>query len=58
MKCEAVYSFILDDGHVMLINGVECISMGHGFTDNDVVKHEFFGTQRIVEDLKAKRGWK
>ncbi len=42
--CDAVYSFILDDGHVMVINGVECVSMGHGFTHDDVVKHEFFGT--------------
>lgn len=42
--CEAVYSFVLDKEHVMIINNIECICMGHGFTE-EVAKHEYFGTK-------------
>lgn len=57
--CEAVYSFILDRDHVMLIEGVECVALGHGFTDNSVIKHPFFGTNAIVDDLQTQfaAGW-
>jgi hypothetical protein len=54
---EAVYTFVLDSGHVAIINGVECVTLGHGFEENDVVKHPYFGTQRVVDDLKATSGW-
>lgn len=56
-KCEAVYSFILDRDHVMLIEGVECVALGHGFTDNSVIKHPYFGTNAIVDDLAQFEGW-
>merc|ERR1712110_214164 len=55
--CEAVYSFILDDEHIMLIEGMECVALGHGFTDNDVITHPYFGTNAIVEDLQRFSGW-
>jgi hypothetical protein len=35
----------------MVINGVECVTLGHGFTDNDVIAHPYFGTQKIIDDL-------
>jgi hypothetical protein len=56
-QCEAVYSFILDRDHVMLIEGVECVALGHGFTDNAVIKHPYFGTNAIVDDLAQFEGW-
>jgi len=55
--CEAVYSFILDRDHVMKIEGVECVALGHGFTDNACIKHPYFGTNAIVEDLAQFPGW-
>jgi hypothetical protein len=30
MDCAAVYSFVLDAEHTMVINGIECVSLGHG----------------------------
>jgi len=48
---EGVYSFALDQGHVMIINGVEVISLAHG-SERGILKHELFGTDRILEDLK------
>lgn len=55
-ECSAVYSFVLSSGHVMLINGVECVSMGHGFSE-DVVRHPYFGSAAIIADLARLPGW-
>lgn len=52
-KCEAVYSFILNNGHSMFVNGVEALSLGHGVTADKIAKHEYFGTKKIIEDLQT-----
>eukprot|EP01084_Bolivina_argentea_P303054 523171_1 len=50
--CEYVYNFVLESGHVLNVNGIECCTLGHGFQENNVIKHEYFGTDRIVNDLR------
>ena len=50
-ECEAVYSFVLEDHHVAIINQIPCICLGHNFTD-EVLRHPYFGTNKIVEDLE------
>jgi len=54
--CDAVYSFLLKDHHVMQINGVECVTLGHSFRE-PVVQHPYFGSQLVVNDLKNLKGW-
>jgi hypothetical protein len=57
-SCTAVYNLVLQRNHPsMLISGVECSVLGHGLKD-PVVEHDFFGTDRILEDLKRMPGWK
>eukprot|EP01125_Pyxidicula_operculata_P008023 TRINITY_DN2707_c0_g1_i1.p1 TRINITY_DN2707_c0_g1~~TRINITY_DN2707_c0_g1_i1.p1 ORF type:complete len:698 (-),score=116.16 TRINITY_DN2707_c0_g1_i1:47-1894(-) len=56
VDCEAVYSFVLDQNHIMIINDYECVSLGHGFTE-PVVAHEYFGTKAVIEDLARLPGW-
>eukprot|EP01103_Thecamoeba_quadrilineata_P010244 TRINITY_DN2151_c0_g1_i1.p1 TRINITY_DN2151_c0_g1~~TRINITY_DN2151_c0_g1_i1.p1 ORF type:complete len:826 (-),score=135.05 TRINITY_DN2151_c0_g1_i1:58-2535(-) len=51
-----VYDFVLDDGHSIDVNGVECITLGHNFKDG-VAAHEYFGSKRVVEDLMTLKGW-
>ena len=57
--CAFVYSFILQpavDGTaaptntVMVINGVECATLGHGQT-GDVIGHAFYGTRAVVDNV-------
>lgn len=36
---------------------MECISLGHGLTDNAGASDDYLGTNKIVEDLKAMEGW-
>jgi hypothetical protein len=55
-RTQSVCSFVLDRGHVCVVNGVECVGLGHDF-DDEVVAHPFFGSQRVVEVLKGMEGW-
>ncbi|KAG2387208.1 hypothetical protein C9374_001540 [Naegleria lovaniensis] len=57
VTCDYVYNLVVDQGHVVSINGVECITLGHGFSDNSVISHPYFGTSKIVEDLRTMKGF-
>jgi len=51
LKNRLVYNFILDSKHMININGIDCCTLGHGFT-GPVIQHEFYGTQRVIDDFK------
>ena len=51
-----VYNLVLPKGHVVNVDGYECVTLGHGFTE-PVVAHPFFGTEKVINDLKETRGW-
>ena len=53
---DTVYNLVLDSGHIIDVEGYECVTLGHGFQES-VVKHEFFGTQAVISDLKKLPGW-
>ena len=42
---------------VLLVNGLECATWGHGLKDDPVVEHEYFGSERILRDLEAMDGY-
>ena len=48
--CDEVYNFALEQGHTVLVNNVECVTLGHGFQD-DVVRHSYYGSDRVIADL-------
>jgi hypothetical protein len=51
-----VYNLVLDSGHIVLADGWQALTLGHGFTE-PVAEHAYFGSQRVVEDLKKQPGW-
>lgn len=51
MDVDYIYSFALDEKHIMIINGIECICLGHNFTE-EVAKHSYFGTEKVISDLQ------
>jgi hypothetical protein len=57
MFVDAYYNLVLESGHVVEINSHPVCTLGHGFEDNDVIKHPYFGTQAVIEDLKKHRHW-
>jgi hypothetical protein len=58
---EAVYNLVLDEGHEIVLgnkeNQVAAVTLAHGNTVDPVLKHAYFGTQAVVEDLMTYRGW-
>jgi ubiquitin/Mg-chelatase subunit ChlD len=56
LPCDAYYSFVLDTGHIAIINDTKCVTLGHGF-DADVVRHSYFGSEQVLNDLAAMHGW-
>jgi hypothetical protein len=52
-ECNEVYSFVLESGHVAIINGIKVICLGHGGND-PTIKHEYLGTEKVVKDLDKK----
>lgn len=51
-----MYDFVLEQNHIVRINDVDVITLGHNFDFNDVVKHEYFGN-KIIDDLMEHEGW-
>lgn len=53
---EFVYSFVLDGGHVVVVNDIKCICLGHNINDG-AARHEYLGTSKVIDDLKRAKGW-
>ena len=51
-----VYNLVLESGHIIDVNDFLCPTLGHGLTE-DVVKHDYFGTHCVIDDLKKLPGW-
>ena len=57
MPCRVVYNLVVTPGtHALMIEGVECAALGHGLT-GDVVGHDFFGSNAVLQDLRRMPGW-
>ena len=42
---DCVYNVVLSTRHIVVINDVEFITLGHGMVGNPVLEHALFGTQ-------------
>lgn len=51
-----VYNLVLDSIHIVEVNGTLAICLGHDYEEG-ILKHEYFGSQRVVDDLKKSQGW-
>ena len=55
--CAHVYNLVLEHDHVPLVNGVGCVSLGHGLT-GPVVGHAYYGSAAVLRDLSEQPGWR
>jgi hypothetical protein len=51
------YNLVLEGGHYVRIGAYDVCTLGHGFTDNYVIRHPYFGTQAVIDDLRQLNGW-
>lgn len=56
IQTENYYNFVLEKGNSMLVNNIPCITFGHEIQE-EVAKHEYFGTEKIINDLSRIKGW-
>jgi Mg-chelatase subunit ChlD len=55
--CKMVYNFVLDGDCAILLGPYEAITLGHGISNDAVAKHEYFGTNKVIEELQLMYGW-
>jgi len=53
---KAVYTFVLDGGDAVIAGSCPCISLGHSLQEG-AAKHEYFGSTRVVKDLRKFPGF-
>jgi Mg-chelatase subunit ChlD len=51
------YNLVLETGHIVELNTHQVVTLGHGFKTNSVIKHPYFGTQAVIDDLKKHPDW-
>lgn len=56
-NCSAIYNFIVDHSHIAILNKIPVILLGHNYTSG-ILKDEYLGSDRIINDLKEMPGWK
>lgn len=52
-----VYDFVLDHGHTVFIDDIECVTLGHSFKQ-DKVQHHYFGSNKVIQDLSEHPDYK
>jgi Mg-chelatase subunit ChlD len=53
LNSESMITLILEDHHIMFVNNIKCITLGHNFEDNSKLKHAFYGTNNVINNLKT-----
>ena len=41
----------------IIINNIECITLGHGIINDAIASHDFFGTEKVINCLKSCKNW-
>jgi len=49
-----VYNFILEHSHVLIVNDMQCVTLGHGIKD---AFHPFYGTSEVIDVIKKSSGY-
>jgi hypothetical protein len=53
---QTVYNLVLTRGHIIDVEGIQCVTLAHGF-EEALVAHAFFGTQAVVDCLQKQPGF-
>ena len=47
-EMDFIYNFVLESGHVVVINGLEVITLGYGFKDYPITCDQYYGTEKVI----------
>ena len=57
VKTDYMYTFVIENRQSVMIDDYVFSTYGHSLNDNDVIFHEYFGSDRIINDLKSFEGY-
>jgi len=46
-----VYTLVLENNHIAIVDGIPTICLGHNYQSNKVLKHPYFGSKKVINDL-------
>ncbi len=52
-----VYNVVVENGVSLLVNDIECIGLGHNIINDPVLQHPYYGTNKVINDMKNMDGW-
>lgn len=56
ISCESIITLVIKDHHIVLIDGYQCIMLGHNFSEG-ILYHPYLGTEKVINDMKKMPGW-
>lgn len=56
IECEYMYTFVMENRQSIFIERNIFATYGHNLNDN-IVRHEYFGTEKVISDLKSFIGY-
>ena len=54
---ESYYNIVLESNDTIIINSIPVITLGHNLNTNEITKHDYYGTNKIRDDLKIIEGY-
>ena len=51
IKCSEMYTFVINNRQSVLIEDFIFSTFGHGLDSNEVIQHNYFGSESVIEDL-------
>ena len=52
IECSNMFTFVINNRQSVIVEDFIFATYGHGLNES-IVKHEFFGTDKVINDLKA-----
>ena len=50
--CPYMYTFVVENRESLIIERHVFATYGHKYTDQTVIQHDYFGTDKVIDDLK------
>ena len=57
VKTDYMYTFVIDNRESVMVDDYVFSTYGHSLNDNNVIFHEYFGSDSVINDLKRFEGY-
>jgi len=57
VKTDYMYTFVIENRESVMVDDYVFSTYGHSLNDNDVIFHEYFGSDSVINDLKRFEGY-